>query len=112
MGLDFLTLNDQFPALTFQLAQSGVVTKFLSLFITGSAGLDMMLKILSAALPIAVVAILETIISAKVADKQTKTKHHQKNEVRGLGFANIASGFFGGMPVTGVFVRTALNIKS
>lgn len=56
--------------------------QLIQLFTTGSEGLNTLLKISSAALPIAVVAILETIISAKVADKQTKTKHHQSHEVR------------------------------
>ena len=47
------------------------------------------LEIVAIAFPIAVVAVLETIISAKVADKQTKTKHEQSKEVRGLGLGNL-----------------------
>lgn len=80
----FYTLHDQFPALSFRFIEGQSRSKFLSLFVQGSSGLDMLLQLSAAALPIAVVAILETIISAKVADKQTKTKHHQSNEVRGL----------------------------
>ncbi len=49
---------------------------------------------------IAVIAILETLISAKIADKMTKTKFDQKREMWGLGLANIASGLFGGIPAT------------
>lgn len=65
-----------------------------------------------AALTIAVVAILETLISAKIADGMTKTKGDQRKEVFGLGFANVASGLFGGIPATAALARTSLNIKS
>ncbi len=61
---------------------------------------------------IAVIAILETLISAKIADKMTKTKFHQKKEMLGLGLANIAAGLFGGIPATAALARTALNVKS
>ncbi|MES2623285.1 MAG: SulP family inorganic anion transporter [Patescibacteria group bacterium] len=61
---------------------------------------------------VALVAILETILSAKIADRMTKTKHDQRKEILGLGLANIGSGFFGGLPATGVFVRTSLNVRS
>lgn len=61
---------------------------------------------------IAVIAIIETLISAKIADKMTKTKFDQKREMWGLGLANIASGLFGGIPATAALARTALNVKS
>lgn len=65
-----------------------------------------------AALTIAVVAILETLISAKIADGMTKTKSDQRKEVFGLGLANVASGLFGGIPATAALARTSLNIRS
>lgn len=65
-----------------------------------------------AAVMIAVVAILETLISAKIADGMTKTKSDQRKEVFGLGLANIASGLFGGIPATAALARTSLNIKT
>ena len=68
--------------------------------------------IIKASLVIAFVAILETLISAKTADGMTKTKFRQDKEVLGVGLANIASGIFGGLPASGVFARTALNVKS
>jgi SulP family sulfate permease len=61
---------------------------------------------------IAFVVILETLISAKIADGMTKTKFNQRREVLGVGLANIASGIFGGLPASGVFARTALNVKT
>lgn len=61
---------------------------------------------------IALVAILETMVSAKIADGMTKTKHNKRNEMRGLGLANIVSGLMGGMPATAALARTSLNIKT
>lgn len=68
--------------------------------------------IVMGALAISLVAILETLLSAKVADGMTKTKHNVRKEVLGSGLANIASGLFGGIPATAALARTALNIKS
>ena len=61
---------------------------------------------------IALIAMLETLISAKIADGITKTKHHKKKELLGLALANIGSGLMGGIPATAALARTALNIKS
>lgn len=70
------------------------------------------MTVIKAAPLVAVIVILETLLSAKVADGMTKTKFKQRREVLGIGLANLASGFFGGLPATGVFARTALNIRS
>jgi SulP family sulfate permease len=69
-------------------------------------------RLISTAIVVAAIAILETLISARIADKTTKTKTNVRKEVLGLALANIASGFFGGLPATGVFIRTGLNIKT
>lgn len=70
------------------------------------------LSILTPALGVAFIAILETLISAKIADNMTNTKFKARKEMLGLSLANIGSGFFGGLPATGVFVRTSLNVKA
>lgn len=64
------------------------------------------------AVSIAIIAILETMISARIADGATKTKHDKRKEMLGLSLANIASGFAGGIPATAALARTSLNIKS
>lgn len=69
-------------------------------------------SLLPAALGVAVVAILETMVSAKIADGMTKTKHNKHKEMLGLGIANIASGLAGGIPATAALARTSLNIKT
>lgn len=69
-------------------------------------------SLLTPALGVAFIAILETLISAKIADNMTNTKFKARKEMLGLSFANIGSGIFGGLPATGVFVRTSLNVKA
>ncbi len=66
----------------------------------------------STAITVTVIAILETLISAKIADGMTHTKFDKRKEVFGLGLANIASGLTGGIPATAALARTALNVKS
>ncbi|EKD58718.1 MAG: Sulfate transporter [uncultured bacterium] len=68
--------------------------------------------ILLGAAAVSVVAILETLMSAKIADGMTKTKHNTRKEVLGAGIANIFSGLFGGLPATAALARTSLNVKS
>ena len=65
-----------------------------------------------AASVVALVAILETMLSAKIADGITHTKHNERREMLGLGLANIVSGAMGGMPATAALARTSLNIKA
>jgi MFS superfamily sulfate permease-like transporter len=61
---------------------------------------------------IAAVAVLETLISARIADRMTKTIFDQPREVLSVGLANLASGFTGGIPATAALARTALNVKT
>ena len=57
-------------------------------------------------------AVLETLISARIADNMTGTRHRASDETRGLGFANMLSGALGNMPCTGVLIRTSVNCQS
>lgn len=61
---------------------------------------------------IALIAILETLITAKIGDSITKTQSSSTKELFGLALANIGSGALGGLPATGVFIRTGANIKA
>jgi SulP family sulfate permease len=54
-------------------------------------------SLVTAGITVALVAILETMISARIADGMTGTKHQKRKEIFGLGAANIVSGFFKSM---------------
>lgn len=73
---------------------------------------DVSAAMLHTAAVIALIAILETMLSAKIADGMTKTRHNERKEMFGLGLANIVSGLIGGMPATAALARTSLNIKT
>lgn len=64
------------------------------------------------AISIAVLAAIESLLSAVVADGMIGTKHDSNTELIAQGIANIASPVFGGIPATGAIARTATNIKN
>ena len=70
-------------------------------------------QLASAAIAVAALVAIESLLSAKVADGLTDLPPHDPDrELIGQGLANIASGLFGGMPATGAIARTAVNARS
>ncbi|MDO8428271.1 MAG: SulP family inorganic anion transporter [Candidatus Diapherotrites archaeon] len=68
--------------------------------------------LLPAAFTIAILGAIESLLSAVVADGMTGKKHDSNQELIGLGIGNITLPFFGAIPATGAFARTATNIKN
>ena len=68
--------------------------------------------VMGPAFTIAVLAAIESLLSAVVADGMIGGRHRSNLALVGQGVANIASPLFGGIPVTGAIARTATNIKS
>jgi len=66
----------------------------------------------SPAIAIALLAAIESLLSAVVADGMTGYRHRPDAELVAQGAANIGSALFGGIPATGAIARTATNIKS
>jgi len=73
---------------------------------------NLIVYVMPAALTIAALAAIESLLSAVVADGMTGSKHNSNKELRGQGIANIASALCGGLPVTGAIARTATNIRN
>lgn len=67
---------------------------------------------LANAVTIAVLAGVESLLSAVVADGMIGSKHRSNIELIAQGVANIGSAAFGGIPATGAIARTAANIKN
>ncbi|MFF2830615.1 SulP family inorganic anion transporter [Cellulosimicrobium cellulans] len=71
-----------------------------------------------AALAIAALAAIESLLSARVAASMVQTEspggsvYQPDRELVGHGLASVASGLFGGMPATGAIARTAVNVRS
>jgi SulP family sulfate permease len=69
-------------------------------------------QMFSPALTIALLAGIESLLSAVVADGMTERRHRSNMELVAQGVANIASPIFGGIPATGAIARTATNVKN
>lgn len=71
-----------------------------------------MRELFAPALTIALLAGIESLLSAVVADGMTGKKHNSNMELIAQGIANIVTPLFGGIPATGAIARTATSIKN
>ncbi len=70
------------------------------------------LPLIPSAFTVALLAALESMLSAVVADGMTGDRHNPNVELFAQGVANMAAPLFGGIPATGAIARTATNIRS
>jgi sulfate permease, SulP family len=70
------------------------------------------LPLIPSAFTVALLAALESMLSAVVADSMTGDRHNPNVELVAQGIANTTSPLFGGIPATGAIARTATNIRS
>nr|BAS21710.1 sulfate permease [Citrobacter freundii] len=68
--------------------------------------------ILPYSLPLAVVGLLESMMTATIVDDLTDTKSNKNRECKGQGVANIASGLLGGMAGCAMIGQSIINVKS
>ena len=69
-------------------------------------------SLISPATTIAILAAIESLLSAVVADGMIGGRHRSNMELIAQGAANIVTPLFGGIPATGAIARTATNIKN
>jgi SulP family sulfate permease len=72
----------------------------------------LIVQMLPSAVTIAVLAAIESLLSALVADRMIGGAHRTSAELLAQGAANIASPLFGGLPATGAIARTATNVDA
>ncbi|HBT43992.1 MAG TPA: sodium-independent anion transporter, partial [Rhodospirillaceae bacterium] len=68
--------------------------------------------VLPNAVAFALLGAIESLLSAVVADGMTGRRHRSNCELVAQGVANVASGLFGGICVTGTIARTATNVRA
>ena len=73
---------------------------------------EMVSKLISPAFTIAILAGIESLLSAVVSDGMIGDTHKSNAELGGQGLGNIFSGLFGGIPATGAIARTAANVRN
>lgn len=108
LNLDIISLQDKFGSFSATLALPvawNAIPKILG-------NIDALTWLVTISGTIALIAVLETLITAKLGDKLTKTESSASRELLGLSLANLGSGLMGGLPATGVFIRTGANIKA
>ena len=69
-------------------------------------------NLIGPATTIAILAAIESLLSAVVADGMIGGRHRSNMELVAQGVANIVTPLFGGIPATGAIARTATNIKN
>lgn len=64
------------------------------------------------AVSLAIVGLLESLLTAQIVDDLTDTKSNKNREARGQGIANFVTGFFGGMAGCAMIGQSVINVKS
>lgn len=101
-GLPVETIGDRF----------GAVPQMLPAPSLPSVGRAEIQALFPSAIGIALLASIESLLSAVVADGMMGGRHRSNMELVAQGVANVASPVFGGIPATGAIARTALNVRS
>lgn len=100
-------------AASFDVARIGALPDSLPTPSLPAMSLSQIRDLASAAFAVAVLAGIESLLSAKVADGMADvTRHDPDRELLGQGVANLASPLFGGVPATGAIARTAVNVRA
>lgn len=100
-------------ALDIPVASIGELPAHLPAPVLPQVDLGAMRSLVGAALAIAALAAIESLLSARVAATMAPTGPYDPDrELVGQGLASVASGAFGGMPATGAIARTAVNVRS
>jgi SulP family sulfate permease len=74
--------------------------------------IETLLIIFPYSLGLAVVGLLESLLTATIVDDMTATGSDKNKESRGQGIANIVTGFFGGMAGCAMIGQSVINVKS
>jgi sulfate permease, SulP family len=103
MGIDLRTVGDM-----------GELPNTLPIFLLPNIPLNLetLMIILPYSIPMAVVGLLESMMTATIVDEMTDTPSDKFQECKGQGIANIASGFMGGMAGCAMIGQSMINVKS
>ncbi|WP_373895396.1 SulP family inorganic anion transporter [Virgibacillus sp. CBA3643] len=92
----------------------GALTQQLPVFLIPSIPLtfETLMIIFPYSLALAVVGLLESLLTANIVDDMTDTESNKNKESRGQGIANVVTGFFGGMAGCAMIGQSVINVKS
>lgn len=92
----------------------GNLTQQLPVFLIPSIPftLETLMIIFPYSLALAIVGLLESLLTANIVDDMTDTESDKNKESRGQGIANVVTGFFGGMAGCAMIGQSGINVKS
>ncbi|WP_163971122.1 SulP family inorganic anion transporter [Oceanobacillus halotolerans] len=92
----------------------GSLTQQLPLFLIPDIPLtwETLMIIFPYSLALAIVGLLESLLTANIVDDMTDTESNKNKESRGQGIANVVTGFFGGMAGCAMIGQSVINVKS
>jgi SulP family sulfate permease len=111
LGCTILVALIGLPVETIGTKFGGIPTGFPA-FSLPAFKLSQVVPLFPSALTVALLAAVESLLSAVVADSMSGNRHNSNVELVAQGVANLASPLFGGIPATGAIARTATNIRS
>ena len=95
-----------------EVATIGTIPSGLPEFSLPSFSLSDLSTIVGAAMSLAVLGAIDSLLTSLVADSLTRTEHDSNRELIGQGLGNALTAFFGGIPGAGATMRTVVNVKS
>jgi len=90
----------------------GEIPSGLPSLVMPSLDFELMPALLAAAIQLAFLGAIDSLLTALVADNLTRTKHDSNRELVGQGLGNIAAGLIGGLPGAGATMRTVINVEA
>lgn len=118
-GLHAVNIMDRFSYVVDGVRHAGIPTSlprpslhWFSYGLEGQSLSHVAVALIPSAIAIALLAALESLLAAVVADTMSNRRHHSDAELFGVGLGNFAAACFGGFAATGAIARTAANIRS
>ena len=92
----------------------GTITQTLPTFIVPDVpfNLETLRIILPVSISLAIVGLVESLLTSQIVDDMTGTESNKNREARGQGIANMVNGFFGGMAGCAMIGQSVINVKS
>lgn len=92
----------------------GTITRSLPEFFLPNIpfNLDTLMIIFPYSIALAIVGLLESLLTASIVDDMTRTGSNKNKEAKGQGIANVINGFFGGMAGCAMIGQSVINVKS
>ena len=81
-------------------------------FIMPTFSQDTFLIVMEAAVILAILGAIDSLLTSLVADNMTRTRHDSDKELIGQGIGNTVAGLFGAIPGAGATMRTVVNIRT